>query len=600
MSANVAVFGAGIAGLTAAHELAARGYHVTVYDAADSVGGKARSQWVRLNGGKAIFPGEHGFRFFPAFYRHVPESMARIPKKPQHANPARALDDFGSKSVLSNLVGVKYSAIARDHQEVASWPRRLPASTSDIVDMIEFYFQGMSMSATDLGHLAARMLLFYTSCDKRRAEVFEQQTWSQFIQLRLLSDQAARIMRSFPKCLVAMDADQGSSYTIGNTSFLLLMDQMRPDTDTDRVLNGPTSAVWLEPWREWLERLQPPVEFRLKTPLRRLDFDADNERINGAWVGDEPTKVEADYYVLALPLDRAQGMITEEMTEVCEECWKLWEIDLEKSLGWMVGAQFYLDADVPVVEGHVFYPDSRWALTSVSQAQFWKGNFRKKYGNGVASGILSIDVSDWDSKDDGTPSARECTRDQIRAQLIRQINGVGRPPILEERNLRGWNLDADIEFSANGLPAQNHSRLLIHPPGLLGLRPKAETEIDNLLLASDYVLTNTDLATMEGANEAARLAVNAILEREGDGPPCEIFDHLELNEPPFIRAAKKLDEVRYRAEEDLFLAQPVVHGVTGGGLDRLTAHSLTEARQLEHKLRRLVEDKSLLERWLGW
>ena len=41
------------------------------------------------------------------------------------------------------------------------------------------------------------------------------------------------------------------------------------------------------------------------------------------------------------------------------------------------------------------------------------------------------------------------------------------------------------------------------------------TAIPNLFLASDYVQTFTDLATMEGANEAARRAVNGILERAG-------------------------------------------------------------------------------------
>ena len=43
-------------------------------------------------------------------------------------------------------------------------------------------------------------------------------------------------------------------------------------------------------------------------------------------------------------------------------------------------------------------------------------------------------------------------------------------------------------------------------------RPDATTRIPNLFLAADYVRTYTDLATMEGANEAARRAVNGILD----------------------------------------------------------------------------------------
>ena len=48
--------------------------------------------------------------------------------------------------------------------------------------------------------------------------------------------------------------------------------------------------------------------------------------------------------------------------------------------------------------------------------------------------------------------------------------------------------------------------------GSWALRPEATTAIPNLFLASDYVRTHTDLATMEGANEAARRAVNGLLD----------------------------------------------------------------------------------------
>src|ERR687889_2373744 len=81
MAGTVAVLGGGVAGLTAAHELAERGFAVTVYEARDRLGGKARSMPVPGSGtdGRADLPAEHGFRFFPGFYRHLPDTMARIP-----------------------------------------------------------------------------------------------------------------------------------------------------------------------------------------------------------------------------------------------------------------------------------------------------------------------------------------------------------------------------------------------------------------------------------------------------------------------------------------------------------------------------------------
>src|SRR4051812_50197838 len=72
---TVAVLGGGVGGLSAAHELAERGFAVTVHEKRAVPGGKARSYPAPGSG----LPAEHGFRFFPGFYRHLPDTMGRIP-----------------------------------------------------------------------------------------------------------------------------------------------------------------------------------------------------------------------------------------------------------------------------------------------------------------------------------------------------------------------------------------------------------------------------------------------------------------------------------------------------------------------------------------
>jgi 15-cis-phytoene desaturase len=63
---KVAIFGAGIAGLTAAHELAERGFQVHVYEKDSTPGGKARSFMLsgNKNSSSSLLASEHGFRFF--------------------------------------------------------------------------------------------------------------------------------------------------------------------------------------------------------------------------------------------------------------------------------------------------------------------------------------------------------------------------------------------------------------------------------------------------------------------------------------------------------------------------------------------------------
>src|SRR5271170_5062118 len=81
MRQTVAVFGGGVAGLSAAHELAERGFQVHLYERKQALGGKARSIPVPNSGenGRLPLPGEHGFRFFPGFYKHVIDTMRRTP-----------------------------------------------------------------------------------------------------------------------------------------------------------------------------------------------------------------------------------------------------------------------------------------------------------------------------------------------------------------------------------------------------------------------------------------------------------------------------------------------------------------------------------------
>jgi uncharacterized protein with NAD-binding domain and iron-sulfur cluster len=90
----------------------------------------------------------------------------------------------------------------------------------------------------------------------------------------------------------------------------------------------------------------------------------------------------------------------------------------------------------------------------------------------------------------------------------------------------------------------NLEPLLVNLVNTWQLRPDVFTRIPNLFLASDYVRTNTDLATMEGANEAARRAVNAILEVSGScACPCKIW---ELHEPEIFAPLRWHDSIRYQ------------------------------------------------------
>ena len=74
---NINIYGAGISGLTVAHELIEKGFNITVYDKNDIVGGMARS--VREKGNN--IPTEHSWRGYGPFYYNLFNILDRIPIK---------------------------------------------------------------------------------------------------------------------------------------------------------------------------------------------------------------------------------------------------------------------------------------------------------------------------------------------------------------------------------------------------------------------------------------------------------------------------------------------------------------------------------------
>jgi hypothetical protein len=300
----------------------------------------------------------------------------------------------------------------------------------------------------------------------------------------------------------------------------------------------------------------------------------------------QPEIAAADYFVFALPVEQMAYVAERSPTLLKHDAAKLDPsrngggaltnlVRLSEHVDWLAGIQFYLREKANITPGHIACLDSEWSLTGISQAQFWDDFDLKERGFGDCKSILSIDISSWDRPGgDVQKPAWDCSKQEIAvetwSQLKRTLNRPGQPPLLTDDMLcggpslitsRNYHLDDSIVdrydrkkqgflekfrrvgFDTNTLVSRRSSRdlavdvpqafgprvqinaepLLVNRTGAWSLRPDATTGIPNLFLAADYVRTFTNLATMEGANEAARRACNAILKASGSNrPPCEV------------------------------------------------------------------------------
>ncbi len=537
--AKVIVIGGGIGGLTVAHELAERGFEVHIYETRSSWGGKARSQPVAGTGGggRLDLPGEHGFRFYPRFYRHVIDLMERTP-----------VAGAPGGNVAGHLRPCTEAAVASiNGQPCFPFRRRSLTRPNDVLEAMQLYYQELGFDSADAGLFGLKFLQFLSSSDERRLGEYERLSWWEFIGGDGFSPTFRKQFSEVPRMLVAMDAKRGSARTNGVISIQLVVDFTTDGEACDRTMGGPTSEMWIAPWTSHLKNLG--VQFHPSETCVALDVAGD--RIGGArFAGGAVAK--GDHYVLAVPLEAAQLLMSQELAALDPQCSVLRATDADALISWMVGIQFFLREDVPLVRGHLFFPDSPWALTAISQPQFWRetvGLFRKHYGDGEVGGLISVDISEW-NKPGGfiRKKARDCSKEEIQAevwwQLKAALNG-SRPDqqTLTDELLHSWHLDADMDYSAGG-PPRNHSPLLIHPPGSWALRPEAASTVPNLCFAADYVRTYTDLASMEAACEAGRRAVNAILDRESSSAARAAL--WPLQEPAMFEPWKKLDADLYR------------------------------------------------------
>ena len=538
---EVVVLGGGMAGLTVAHELIERGFGVTVYEPT-ALGGKARSIGVprTATGGRRNLPGEHGFRFFPGFYHHVPDTMRRIPF-PGNAN-----------GVWDNLVAATGGKWLRGGDQPDGGPFGLgpdPAQAMTVDGLrrnLLQMFSGHEVPPQELSYFVERLLVFVTSSNERRFGQWEHVTWWDFIKAEGKSPQYKKeLAAGLTRNVVAAKETVASTRTIGHMGEAFVWNIMGQGNDgaPDRVLDLPTNEAWIDPWVKHLRALG--VRFSLGRTVETLEVDGG--RIHAARVRDRHGRrhrITADWFVLAMPVERARRVLKKPVRALDPALNGLDDLFVD----WMAGIQFYLRKKVDITKGHMTFMDSPWALTGLTQGQFWgRRNFARDYGDGNFVDCFSVDISDWDTPGIiyGKP-AKQCTRKEIAHESwaqIKQHHTAG--ALLPDAVPDAWFVDPGIRW----LPTRGHNHndtpLLVNTVGSWAKRPKAHTQVPNLFLAGDYVQTDIDLATMEGGNESGRAATAALLHASGSSAtPPRMYT---LYEPPEFAGLKAVDAQRFKA-----------------------------------------------------
>jgi uncharacterized protein with NAD-binding domain and iron-sulfur cluster len=536
------VFGAGVAGLSAAHELADRGFEVTVYER-DHLGGKAWSVGVpgSARGARSQLPGEHGFRFFPGFYKNLGDTMRRIGTgdggtvydRLVHATTYRT--SFAGRPDLTIPLSIDPA------------PRGLTPDTF-VQTLGAALIESYKLPPQEALYFASKLWVYVSSCDERRFGQWDYVSWKDFIREDRMSEEYRLVVsRSLVRNLAATKSSAASVHSIGLVGLASILSLMGRGNDRgatfDRVLDGPTSEVWLDRWVALLRGMG--VRFRVGWTLEGLRMA--RGRVGSALVRDPRGRshsITPAWFLSAIPFERVAALLTPAMLAADPRLEGITRLQND----WMSGLQFYLREPLPLANGHVNYVNSPFALTSISQAQFWRRGLRS-YGDGSVKESFSTIISDWETPGIlyGKP-AKELTPAQIAreafAQIQAHLNDTGQP-VLREEMLHSWFLDPAIRPAPGGGPDRvvNDTPLFIQNPGEWADRPDSRTRIPNLFLAGEWVRTNINVTTMDGANQGGRQAANALLDAAGSAAPRAQLWQLEV--PPEYEPVRALDRVLY-------------------------------------------------------
>lgn len=484
---KICIIGAGISGLSCAHELASRGFDVHIYEASDSIGGKAKSELTA-----AGYPCEHGFRIYSG-YHNLFTFFSEIPTGESTTVMDYLIDrDF-------NLVFEQYNPIRYKVKRSLFRPINLLSNlykTSKLFRFKEMLF-------------FTKEILLFPFRSKQYHQQLKNMDFSSFLkrEKNTYSPEFLRYIGDWTHIAWGAPPNQSAAYlsldVLSKTHYrhanILNKELLFP------MMNRPSSEAIFSHWFTLLK--QKGVQFYFDHRVTDIKITPNTQRVEAFILRTDGKleRIEADYYVVALPVERAATILPRTLSPNLQP--------LSECVYRFNGVQLYLKGKYLVPNGITRYEDSPWGLLSCHQnASFWHA---MHFAPPVTS-ILSTIISNWEKP--GIVYQKpvtECSPDEIIDEIVAQIN-MHRSVSLGRTNVHDFCIDSSVKFSADKKRILDvEVKLYSTVAGMYDKQPDTNTSSKNIFLAGDYIRTDMHQGTMESACISGKLAANAVMKAAG-------------------------------------------------------------------------------------
>jgi hypothetical protein len=507
---KVVIVGAGISGLTVAHELIEKGFEVDVYEKNSVAGGMARS--VRTDSG---IPSEHSWRGYAPFYYNTFEIMSRIPIQKKlndyYENPKRDIITFkGEKYDITEFIPkhpggtIIKKALESGEQPLekvwkennVAWHMKNPY----VMRTLEKYKINSSKPPDVLDNLAKAGIDFKLLTNKREGDTkiaYIDYPYLAYLFIKYsivhkrdnnkvrLIDVVWPLQETSKQYLLDYLSGPGWGFdktTIStNHYFKFLYQQLYAGNYSWQVMNQPTSEAWIDPWVDYLK--YKGVRFHFNSTLT--------------------SSVKADEYVLAIPpkIDHPNDQIS-------------FRLGFSKKISFPNRSIAFI------------LLDSEYNITFYAQDEHWS----KDVDIGPVASLWSGTIINGKNAVKLKPKEllKEIKRQILQSKYIKNI--ISEDDIVYEELFEDWYWNPRLK------------RLVSKNPKWVNrvneVRLENKTEYPNIWLAGAHTKTTIDIWSMESAVESGKMASNLILEKYGL-KKCLLMSHtikLGTFDDPFYTA----------------------------------------------------------------
>lgn len=584
------IYGAGISGLTIAHELINKELQVSIYEKNNIPGGMARS--IRLSNN---IPTEHSWRGYGPFYHNFIDIAKQIPistiehfqnkntytieqiKKHNTKNDfwtyykgnvydlTKFVNEHPGGSVILNAAGKNLEEVWKEFG--VGWHNN-NTSTKNILEKYKIGkliepFNNNNVS-DNLGKKRLKFEVLFNKNNNQKAKInsfdypylfyifgkviTSNNRKDNYFSQKLDPLLKKNVSKSTYHFLADFLAGPGygfdkNSMSLGHYGTFVEFNYLNKEK-LWQVMNQPTSEAWIVPWVKYLK--SKGVKFYFNAELKKLNYYKDKITSTIVQFKNKYIKVRGNYHIIATDPFSAQIIYqNSNLDKLAKPYLKFntvnnqisFRLAFNRKIKFSKNNMGFVLVDSPY--NITFYPqEDHWIKTDLGLngkvKSLWSGTIILSYNKGSLTGKTATSLHPNELK-------KEIIHQFLQSEeLIETIKENNNGYILNKNDIIYSEIFEDWEYQNGFLSSKN--KKWVNNSYNEKYRPNNITPFINLFVSGGHTKTSVNIWSMESSVESGKMVSNIILKRHNLEPA---FIHKHQSNK-YIKPFKELDDLLYQ------------------------------------------------------